>query len=73
MKGLIKNIILNKMSKKIIYQLVINDLQLVAMEILNRKLTPSEIQIISIKIADRIDWHDAISSVISDNFKQSKI
>ncbi|MFZ4402070.1 MAG: hypothetical protein ACOYO1_18720 [Bacteroidales bacterium] len=61
------------MSKKIIYQLVINDLQLVAMEILNRKLTPSEIQIISIKISDQIDWYDAISSVISDNIKQSEV
>ena len=67
------NIILNDMSNNIIYQLVIDDLQLVAMEILNRKLTPSEIETKSIKIADRIDWYDAISSAISDNFKQSEI
>lgn len=57
------------MSKKIIYQLVIDDLQEAAMETINRKLTLDEIETIKEKIADRIDWFDAISGVISENFE----
>jgi len=52
------------MSDKIIYQLVIEDLQFVATETINRKLTLDEIETISTKIADRIDWFDTISIVI---------
>lgn len=57
------------MGKKIIYQLVIDDLQVVSMETINRKLTLDEIETISIKIADRIDWFDTISTVIRENFE----
>jgi len=57
------------MSDKIIYQLVIDDLQIVATEILKRKLTPEEIETISTKLADRIDWFDTISIVIKENFE----
>ena len=56
------------MSKKIIYQLVIADVQEVAMETINRKLTLDEIETIREKIADRIEWFDAISGVNSENF-----
>lgn len=57
------------MSNNIIYQLVIDDLQFVATETINRKLTPHEIEIIATKIADRIDWYDTISMVIRENFE----
>ena len=57
------------MSKKIIYQLVIDDVQTVAMETINRELTLIEIETIKEKIADMIDWFDAISGVISENFE----
>jgi hypothetical protein len=57
------------MSKKIIYQLVIDDVQEVAMETINRKLTLDEIETIKEKIAERIDWFDAISGVINENFE----
>ncbi|MEI8204944.1 MAG: hypothetical protein WCH34_18125 [Bacteroidota bacterium] len=57
------------MSDKIIYQLVISDLQFVATETINRKLTPNEIETIATKIADRIDWYDTISMVIRENFE----
>ena len=57
------------MNDKIIYQLHIDDLQIVATEILQRKLTPEEIEIIATKLADRIDWYDTISMVIRENFE----
>ena len=59
------------MSDKIIYQLFIDDLQIVATEILQRKLTPEELELISIKLADRIDWYDTISMVIRENIEQT--
>lgn len=40
---------LNDMSKKIIYQLVIDDVQEAAMETINRKLTLDEIETIEIE------------------------
>jgi len=57
------------MNDKIIYQLLIDDLQVVSMETINRMLTLDEIETISIKISDRIDWFDTISTVIKDNFE----
>ena len=60
------------MSDNIIYQLVIDDLQFVATETINRKLTPDEIETIASKIADRIDWYDTISMVISENFEKTE-
>ncbi len=57
------------MSKKIIYQLVLDDLQEAAMQTINRKLTLDEIETIKEKIADRIEWFDAISGVIRENFE----
>ena len=60
------------MSDKIIYQLVISDLQFVATETINRKLTPDEIETIATKLADRIDWYDIISMIIRENFEKKE-
>jgi hypothetical protein len=60
------------MSDKIIYQLVIDDLQFVATETINRKLTPNEIETIATKLADRIDWYDIISMIIRENFEKKE-
>ena len=57
------------MCDKIIYQLRIDDLQVVAMEIIQRKLTSEELETIATKLANRIDWYDAISMVIGENFE----
>ena len=65
----ILNDISNSMSDKIIYQLLIDDLQIVATEIIQRKLTPEELVTIATKIADRIDWYDTISTVIRENYQ----
>ena len=49
---------------KIIYKLVIEDLQNVADEKLNRNLTEKEILSIEEKLGDFIDWYDAIYNTI---------
>ena len=59
------------MSDKIIYQLHINYLQIVATEILQRKLTPEELETIATKLADRINWYNTISVVIRENIEQT--
>jgi len=68
MKGLIMNT-LNNMTMEIFYKLTIEDVQKVAMETIHRKLTPSEIEKISLKIADQIDWYETISITIRENFE----
>jgi len=60
------------MSDKIIYQLAIDQLQIVAMEIIQRKLTFEEVELLSAKLADRIDWYDTISMVIRENFEKTE-
>jgi len=50
--------------EKIIYQLTIEDLQNVANEILNRKLTEEEISFVADKLGDCINWYDAIQDAI---------
>ena len=57
------------MNDKIIYQLLIDDLQVVSMETINRMLTLDEIETISQKISDSIYWYDIISTVIGKNFE----
>jgi len=52
------------MEEKIIYQLTIEDLQNVANEILNRKLTEEEISFVADKLGDCINWYDAIQDAI---------
>ena len=63
------NDISNSMRDKIIYQLFIDDFQIVATEIIQRKLTPEELETIATKLADQIDWYNSISVVIRENIK----
>jgi len=51
---------------KTIYRLVIDDLQTVADECLERKLTEKEIEMLSEEIGDHIDWYDAIYNFCKD-------
>ena len=60
------------MNDKIIYQLNIDDLQIVATEILQWKLTSEEIEMIAKKLADRIDWYETISMVMRENFEKTE-
>jgi len=52
---------------KVIYQLKVEDLQNVAIDILGRELTKNEIILLEDKIGDNINWFDAIQSTIIQN------
>jgi len=52
--------------KNIIYQLTIEDVQTVALQEINRKLSLEEIESIKELIAEKIHWYDAISDAISE-------
>jgi hypothetical protein len=54
------------MKDKLIYFLTIEDLQNVANQELNRELTKIEIELLKIKIAEKINWYDAIADVINE-------
>jgi hypothetical protein len=56
--------------EKIIYSLCIEDLQNVAIEELDRKLTPKELLILEDKIGDYIDWYSVIHCAIIDNINK---
>jgi hypothetical protein len=57
-------------SDKIFYGLNIKDIQTVALDTLERKLTDEEIKEILDPIADRIAWYDAIQNVILSKIDQ---
>ncbi|MGA2668761.1 MAG: hypothetical protein ABSF32_07565 [Ignavibacteria bacterium] len=57
---------------KIIYSINISDLQTVAEEEIDRKLTQKEINILEDKIGDYFGWHDSISTAINDNIVDKK-
>jgi hypothetical protein len=56
----------------IIYSLNIEDLQTVAEETLNRKLSATEIDLVKDKVGDYIPWFDAIQSAIEDHIVNVK-
>lgn len=49
-----------------IYLLTIEDVQKVALEVLDRKLTEEEVDKISDRVGDYIPWYDAIENSIND-------
>jgi ATP-dependent protease Clp ATPase subunit len=54
---------------KIIYQLTVEDVQKVALDMLDRKLSAREIKSIIERIAEQIPWYDAIANSISELYK----
>ncbi|MBC6400390.1 MAG: hypothetical protein GDA42_13140 [Ekhidna sp.] len=53
-------------NEKIIYSLCIEDIQTVAEQEIERKLTNKEIEEIQDTIAEKIDWYEAIAHSISE-------
>ena len=63
---------MNKKSK-VIYSINIEDLQTVAEQELERKLTDEEIKNVEKRLGDYIDWYGAIASTFNELIKkQSK-
>lgn len=56
-------------SSKIIYSLNVEDIQTVALEEIERKLSSEEIKKINKSIADKINWYDAIANSINEKIK----
>ena len=56
-------------SSKIIYSLNVEDIQTVALEEIERNLSPEEIEKIKKSITDRINWYDAIANSINEKIK----
>ena len=54
------------MNSEIFYYLNIDDIQEVANQELERDLTDEEIEKIKDRIAENVNWYDAISSAISE-------
>jgi len=57
---------------KVIYSLNIEDVQNVAEQEFDIKLSQKELKIVEDKIGDYIDWYEAISFAIKDAIKNKK-
>ena len=55
---------------KIIYSINIEDVQTVAKQELNRKLSDDELKIVEMKLGDYINWYEAINTTINEITKQ---
>ena len=60
---------MNKKSK-VIYSINIEDLQTVAEQELERKLTDEEIKNVEKRLGDFIDWYEAIASTLNEVIKK---
>lgn len=58
---------------EIIYSLCIEDIQNVAEQEIDRKLTRDEIERIKNSINSNIDWYDAIADAISEKIKTEEL
>lgn len=56
-------------SSEIIYSLNVEDIQTVALQEIERNLSPEEIEEIKETIADKIKWYDAIADSINEKIK----
>ncbi len=61
----------NQNDQEIIYSLIVEDVQNVAQEILDRNLTEEEIAKIRDLIGEKINWFDAIAETVDENIKIS--
>lgn len=56
-------------NSKIIYLLNVEDIQTVALQEIERNLSPEEIEKIKKSIPDKINWYNAIANSINENIK----
>lgn len=57
-------------SQRIVYSINVEDIQSVAEEKLERKLSPKEIGLVERKLGDFIHWYDAIACAIDDSIER---
>ena len=58
------------MKERVVYYMVVEDVQTVANECLNRSLSDDEITMLEDAIAERVDWFGAIEGAILDKIEQ---
>lgn len=51
----------------IVYSINVQDIQTVATDVLDRKLTQKEIAAVEKSVGDYIDWHEAITNAIQSH------
>jgi hypothetical protein len=56
-------------SSTIIYSLNVEDIQRVAVQEIERNVSPEEIEKITKSITDKINWYDAIANSINEKIK----
>lgn len=61
-----------KTKERIVYSINVEDLQMVADQELDRKLTEKEIKFVEDRLGDHVDWYGAITSAINDLSKSRK-
>lgn len=59
-----------KNSERIVYSLNVEDIQTVAEDILDRKLTKKEIALVEDSLGDYIHWYDVIEFAIRGHIKK---
>ncbi len=59
------------MKDEIIYSLNIDDIQTVAKEVLNRKLSENELKQVVELVPERINWFDSIETAILEKIHES--
>jgi DNA replicative helicase MCM subunit Mcm2 (Cdc46/Mcm family) len=60
-------------NNKIVYKLTNEDVQIVALEEIQRKLSNKEIEKIKDVIAQKIDWYDVISQSICEEIVEKEL
>ncbi|MEA3476251.1 MAG: hypothetical protein U9R23_07420 [Candidatus Cloacimonadota bacterium] len=55
---------------KIIYSINIEDVQTVAKQELNRRLSDEELKMVETRLGDYIDWYEAINTTINEITKK---
>ena len=62
--------IIMDVKEKVVYSINVEDIQIVAEQELDRRLSPEEVRIVEDKIGDYINWYDAIHlTMINANIK----
>jgi hypothetical protein len=61
--------LMKRLAVQLVYELSVHDLQNVASEVLERKLTNDEVVAVGNRVGDYIDWFQAIENAINDSIR----
>lgn len=61
---------MNQTDKEIVYSINVGDIQDVANQVLERRLTRKELLLVKKSVGDYVDWFQSIESVIHNHFHE---